>query len=788
MIKYYILIFVLIGVITISVFPYMTALFSHIHTDFKSLLPRNYETVKRMDEMSALFGSMKNMQVVVKTSHIDKVKKILPALAAHIEAHPDVDRVIWQKLGYDFFNTRKLFFLKKNDLTDLRDRIDRRIQREKLGDLYISFDDDGDKKEGFADLKDKYSRTYTMRVRSPYYVDEKNTVIGFAVEPKGEGYNISRFKKFGNEIKQRISDFNIQQYDNSAQLFYTGGVINSVHEYDSLMSDLRVAGIFSGIVILILILFYFRNIRSIFFVSIPLACGLIWNFALTYFTVGHLNMTTAFLFSILFGLGIDFGIHLNARYNEERATNKTLLEAIGIMIRHTGRSSLTAGLTTSMAFLVLTINDFKGFSEFGWIAGIGILLTFLAYIIILPALFTLEDRISFLRRNHFRLAGWQLHLIGHMPTHSVLKISVIALTLCLLSGVFFTQFNYDFTNFRSENYQIDKARELYARINPQKAVPSAILTHSRAASMEVRNTLDDYIKQNNDTFIHSVRNIYSLVPDMQAEKIPIMREIYTLLSDDIVEKMVSDDDKERIDDLKKSASASSFNYMDIPHDVKKSFFHQGINENKQLVYVFLEEGIDLKDGKKAMQLAEEITDIHAVSGNTYHAISSSIIFADVLRVMLNDSTMAILLSLIAVFLLIWLDLRNIKYTLLTLMPVLSGVVLMIGVMSLLNIDFNFFNMVVMPVVIGIGIDGGVHFFHRFQEKKYDHIGDIMTSTGGSIMMTTLTTMAGFSGMIFAHHHGLASVGITANIGLVACLIATVVIFPALLRYMWHLKE
>ena len=102
-------------------------------------------------------------------------------------------------------------------------------------------------------------------------------------------------------------------------------------------------------------------------------------------------------------------------------------------------------------------------------------------------------------------------------------------------------------------------------------------------------------------------------------------------------------------------------------------------------------------------------------------------------------------------------------------------------MAAFRVDLNFFNMIVLPVILGIGIDNGVHFFHRFQEEGYKNVGKVLTTTGGAIVMTTLTTAAGFAGMCFAHHGGLSSIGIAADIGKLSCLVTTLFFFPAILR-------
>jgi len=768
-------------------FPRVVALFKNIQTDFKSLLPVDYASVKRMEKVSDLFGNLKNMEFIIATKDPEAAKKMIPLLAEHIEKDPQVDNVNWRKPGYDFFDKHKLFYPSTEDLEDMHDRIDRRIQREKLGGLYIEFgDDDESKKDTFDDLKDKYATKYTGKVTSEFYTNEDESVFLMAVYPKGKNLNISYFRKFGRHMKDEIAKFNPQKYDPTAEFHFSGGVVTSAYEYDSLVRDLKTAGIISGIVILLLILFYFRTIRALIFVVVPLGCGIIWNFTITYFTIGHLNMTTAFLFSILFGLGIDFGIHLNSRYNEERAKGAGFHDALVTTLTQTGRSSFTAGATTAAAFLILVINDFKGFSEFGWIAGCGILIALFAYFLILPVMLSFEEKISFLRRKRYRMAGWQLHRIASIPARPMIIILIVGVCISVLLAAVFLRFDYNFKNFTAPNPVLDRARELERTVNPQRASPSVVLVHSREDSLAARDALDRIRDDNPETLIDSSRNVYSLVPKDQEAKIPIMQRIKVLLEDDVIDKLVKGEDKGKIESLKESTTASTFTIKDVPPKIKDVFVHEESGEKNQLIYIFLHSHVDLKDGRLAMSLADDIRDIPAKNGKTYHAISSSVIFADVLTVMLKDSKKAVALSFLMVFFLLLIDFRSFKNTIVTMLPLLSGICLMVGTMVVCRMDLNFFNMIVLPVILGIGIDNGVHFFHRFREEGYRNIEGVMTTTGGAIVMTTLTTAAGFAGMCFAHHRGLASVGISADIGMMTCLLTTLLFFPAILRKIWSL--
>jgi len=138
------------------------------------------------------------------------------------------------------------------------------------------------------------------------------------------------------------------------------------------------------------------------------------------------------------------------------------------------------------------------------------------------------------------------------------------------------------------------------------------------------------------------------------------------------------------------------------------------------------------------------------------------------------------LALIVVFGLIFLDFRRIGPTLIALLPLLMGVIWMIGLMGLLEIEFNPANLIAVPLILGIAIDNGVHLVHRFYERKAHDIENIMKSTVKAVYLNSITTIVCFGTLMFASHRGVASLGLVLVLGVLTCLITAITFLPALL--------
>ncbi len=136
---------------------------------------------------------------------------------------------------------------------------------------------------------------------------------------------------------------------------------------------------------------------------------------------------------------------------------------------------------------------------------------------------------------------------------------------------------------------------------------------------------------------------------------------------------------------------------------------------------------------------------------------------------------------IAVLVLLMFDLRRPRWVLLAAMPVMLGALWMAGSMFVFDMSYNLANIIGLPLVIGVGIDNGVHLIHRYREEH--DIEAATVRTGGAVVLSSLTTMVGFGSLGLATHRGYSSLGAILFLGVGACLTAAIVVLPAVLSFM-----
>ncbi len=150
-----------------------------------------------------------------------------------------------------------------------------------------------------------------------------------------------------------------------------------------------------------------------------------------------------------------------------------------------------------------------------------------------------------------------------------------------------------------------------------------------------------------------------------------------------------------------------------------------------------------------------------------------------MEIMGADGRRAVSLTLTVVFFLLLLDFRSIRYALLAMAPMVIGIFWMTGIMGLFGLDINLMNIIAIPLIVGIGIDDGVHLLHRWHVEK--DIRHVFASTGKAVTITSLTTMLSFGSLVFATYRGFGSFGLALFIGTGMCLLASILILPAFIK-------
>ncbi|MDP2957184.1 MAG: MMPL family transporter [Longimicrobiales bacterium] len=752
-----------------------------LDSDLAALLPDSFQSVQALKRMEGEVGGTSQLRIALKTQDFSAGVALADRLAQALVESEYVGSVDYRN-DVDFYERHALLFLDVEELDSLYDAIQRAIDKEKQAINPFMVDDlfgpaPGEAAEGGDDLAE-WEEKYSGELPTAYYVNADSTVLVLSVNPAESGANIGTSQRMVADVRRIVDSVQPTSFAPDMEVYYGGNVKNRVDELDAISRDVLGTGVLGVTGVLLLLVVFYRRLVVPLLISLSLLPSMAWTFGLTYLFIGQLNTITAFLFVVLFGMGIEVGIHGASRYLESRQAGLDPEGALHRMVCMTGAAQVTAAATTSAAFFALMIFEFRGFSELGLIVGIGIIFSWLAMAVVLPAMFVLAERVGLMRVKV--IPGKSLTGDGR-PFAQARHVVAAAAAATLVLGYLFTQvtFQYDFTNLRI----ITPEREEYARVTTgvftRSESPAIVVTDSREEVEEVVEAVREVMRT--DTLsptVESVRSILSVVPANQEAKIERIRLLRTLVEEEALD-VVEGEDKRRVDKLMEFLSVDQpFGWEDFPVKDRGQFSNkQGEPGNFVLIYP----GVALRDGRNAMAFRDDIGTIVTKSGKEFHAGSSNLIVADMLSMVGREGPLAAMLALSVVFTILLIDFRNLKAVLFIMTPLVGGVLWMGGLMYVFGMQLNFFNVVVFPSIIGIGDDSGVHIYHRYMEEGRRSIPFIMRRTGLAVVLTTACAAMGYSGLLGAHHPGLQSIGYLAIVGLVTTLITAFFVLPALLE-------
>ncbi len=217
------------------------------------------------------------------------------------------------------------------------------------------------------------------------------------------------------------------------------------------------------------------------------------------------------------------------------------------------------------------------------------------------------------------------------------------------------------------------------------------------------------------------------------------------------------------------ANTDALTIDDLPDEIRSQYV--GKSGEHFLIYVYSKENIWNREYQERL-----VNDLKSV---TERATGMPLIYNALLKAMMADGKIAMQIALFAIFIMLLFDFRSFWKALLAIIPLIFGVLMMIGVMEMSGMMMSLAVIYTVPIIIGIGIDDGVHIIHRYNVEGDSEHSKVFSSTGRAIMLTSLTTMLGFGSLWFATMRSLSYMGITLFIGVGTCFLSTVLVIPIL---------
>lgn len=608
---------------------------------------------------------------------------------------------------------------------------------------------------------------------------------------------------------------------------------NPALNYDEMIGiawDVGVASLFCFILVAFVLHRALRSIRLVVAVLATLGVGLIWTAAFTAAAVGTLNPLSVTFAILIIGLGVDFAIHLGIVYVDHLRAGIPHREALEDAVRRIGATLVLCTLTTGIGFLVFVPTRYRGVSELGLIAGAGMFIILWLTLSFFPALLN-----GFLRIDEKSLAPaipFRVRLLHRLNKHPAAVRRVAALlgvgSLLLIPQL---EFSANVIEMRDPDTESVQAfRDLMS--NPDTSPWYLnILVPDLKEAVALAPTLEALPE------VSHVVTARTFVPTDQAEKMEILEDT-AFLFDNVAGEQTSaaDPDVERelqalrdlhenLDDLIQVGGNAPLNRSLVQLREHLSVFLARVQTepdpgpalieletillgpfpdhltrlrkllNPQPVALEtlpreLRERMLAPDGTARVQVYPE-SDLHGgrelrhfvetVQKNAPNVAGvplNLVEFAEVIRESFTQALVSAVIIISVLLFLLWLKFSDV---LLVMIPLSLGAALTVATAVLLGIHFDFTNVVVIPLLFGIGVDSAIHMVQRAKEMPSSERDLLGTSTARAVFYSALTTDVSFGTLALAGQKGLASLGILLTIGLLYTVAAVLILLPALLE-------
>jgi len=685
-----------------------------------------------------------------------------------------------------------------------------------------------------------------MLLGERYFLSYDKRTLLMMIQPNFPATDMEPSFRTVNALRQVLKEARKKHPDVQAGL--TGMAVMGVEEYESVMGGMWWTSIVAFLVIIALLIFAFRMWVAPLLAGAVLIVGVIWTTGFAAVTTGYLNLMTYFFAVILFGLGIDFSIHIITGFTESRGQGLSIPEAMQNALRKVGPGVVTGATTTAVVFLTLLISRNRGMSQFGLIVGAGVIFCMLAAFFVLPSLLVLRERRLEKGKHRSHTRSYEFRFLGNFAERYS-RIGWPAIIAAIPVTAFFAyqasrlKFDYNMLNIEPKGMPSVVLEETVLRefdLSPDYALVTAPSLDSARALTErakrfrniaqvesiteylpapvdqqKRSKIIQEIRQNllrNDSprpitlaslgrILEQLERLWMNVTEMSSLAYQAGQDRLEATCYELVENPEEAGSRDFLRELITLFRSDPDRAVRAFNRFQRDYFgylHQSVLQMANPEPITLDEVpreiIDRyrsKDGQHwlvSIFPKKYIWDLESLRAFTLQlkyinprTTGIPPMFMSLIDYVAADGKRASALAFIIVFILLMIDFRSLGRTLLAMIPLLIGTAWMAGLASLGGMMLNVNNVLALPLILGIGIDDGVHFIHRYQIEGWRRIPIIFSSTGKAALLTSLTTMIGFGSLVLLPHRGTASMGLILVIGIGACFITVVLILAPAFR-------
>jgi predicted RND superfamily exporter protein len=587
------------------------------------------------------------------------------------------------------------------------------------------------------------------------------------------------------------------------EVIYGGRYMITLDDSGLIRRDVIVNAATSLVGVLALFYIAYRRLSLLLLVFWPLACGLAITFGFSALAVGVLSSATAGVAALLVGLGDDFVIVLYGRYVEARQSGMPVIDALRSMGGATARGVVLGAVTTTATFYAFLITDFTGLFQMGLIIGTGTIFCLVAVLCLVPAMIGWSE-------EHHRKRDREPRL--HMFAFGIEKLTALAIRrprttlavaalLTLAAGLAVPQLKFD-DNVEAlrppGNRGILAQQEVNLHFGAGFESMSLVL---EAPTLEEVLALSDRAARSAQSLVRQGRlggadAVTAVLPPpaQQEEALAWLARGRESGALDIARIRASFEAALSAEGLRAAPFERGLDLLArtlAPAGAITRESLMALPQGATLLERYLREApkgwrsvVKLYNvtGRPKREVPEAAVELAANLGPQAKLTGMNVLSRGLRHEIRRDAIVSGIIGLVLVMILLWIDFRDVRTALLAFVPLLVGIVWMVGLMVAFDFHLNFMNIFVITMIIGIGVDYGIHVIHRYLEVRQEG-GDpkaAVEETVRGVFLAALTTIVGFGSLATSHYPGLISMGLVSILGTLSTAMVAIVVVPAYL--------
>ncbi len=636
---------------------------------------------------------------------------------------------------------------------------------------------------------------------------------------------LEKIRTLGNELAINA--------ENNLRLRLSGSAALSHEELQSVMAGTQLSIILALCMVTVIMIVGLGSFWLVLATIITLISGLLITAAWATLTVGELNLISVAFAVLYIGLGVDFAIHFCMRFREYFLNNNDRALALYETSKSCGNSLFLCAVTTAIGFYAFMPTDYDGIAELGWISGSGMFISFIVTMTLLPALLGLfpfkPKAVTYSsdhKSNHHNSVNSLLAFpVTHAKAIKIISFIIIIPLIWLIPKI---KFDHNTLNLQNpENESVKTYMDLLADSESSPWTTEILVDNENEA-----RSLEAKLKAL--PLVDDVTWLNKFIPDEQDEKLIIIEEIDLILAgmklhsdlpaptiedrinaiDNLILLMISrqksinqipyaadllnkleifmtqytqlDEQQSnkllmrfehsllaslpgRLNSLEASLQAEAVDKVSLPPELSSRWVGQN---GRYLIEISPVENLQNNEA-----LERFVTQLQSSFPNV---IGSPVISVEGGKAVVSAFKQAFMTALIVISLLLLIVMDKRQDALLIMIPLLIAAMLTAATSLLFSIPLNFANIIALPLLLGIGVDSGIHILHRYRTAPPENGIILATSSARAVVVSALTTIVSIGNLAFSSHVGTASMGKLLTIGITMTLLCTLIILPSLL--------